>query len=500
MITFLPEKIEYELNGEETILQAATSAGLRISADCAGTGVCGKCKVKVTGVDEPGFYLACCTKASDGMVIERALEINDVARKKKLVDLPAWFRPEQDESSQIPRYGISVDIGTTTVVVMLWNLSNGRMEGVKAVTNPQGNYGADVISRQTFAGAKSENRRIMQMLIVDAINEAAVELCKDNNIPVEYITRYVVVGNTIMSRLFRGEEPPVLAGADNADVYIGPGIAGHIGSDITAGLITTNIMEKKENHLFIDIGTNGEMVLTGNGKACACSTAAGPAFEGGAVAQGMRAAEGAIEKVQLSEEGVIIETISDAEPAGICGSGIIDAVAELVKIGIVDKGGRILDTGELRSRNVSEKLISHVSPNGPINDFVLYESPDGKRRVCITQKDIREVQLAKAAIEAGIKIMMKELGIVTENLDRVSVAGAFGSYIRTDSAVILGILPDVPKSKIYSLGNSAGIGASMMLLSENMMKAAETAVNDIMHIELADRSDFQEEYLMAMMF
>ena len=354
---------------------------------------------------------------------------------------------------------------------MLWNLSNGRMEGVKAVTNPQGNYGADVISRQTFAGAKSENRRIMQMLIVDAINEAAVELCKDNNIPVEYITRYVVVGNTIMSRLFRGEEPPVLAGADNADVYIGPGIAGHIGSDITAGLITTDILEKKENHLFIDIGTNGEMVLTGNGKACACSTAAGPAFEGGAVAQGMRAAEGAIEKVQLSEEGVIIETISDAEPAGICGSGIIDAVAELVKIGIVDKGGRILDTGELRSRNVSEKLISHVSPNGPINDFVLYESPDGKRRVCITQKDIREVQLAKAAI-GGMDAIVEYLAGTDYAEGGKAIAESPSAFERwCDNRMIQTMQPQ--KYEVFSVGPLV----AYVLARENEIKTVRIIVS-----------------------
>lgn len=604
MITFLPQNIEYDIKGEKTILQAAAAAGVNIDGNCAGAGVCGKCKIRIIDgpVPEPadhhfqltedeiasGYRLACCTMAEDGMVIEMPESETTASRKKKLVKLPEWFSSEPrtvkryitvdkadiacqkadvtrieeklgdkvlgvsfDAMKKIPCalgqgaditvtiqngeiidvesgdtskecYGVAVDIGTTTVVVMLWNLSTGEMVGINAATNPQGTYGADVISRINFANSEEGNLQIVHGVIIDAINRYAEELCSENGIRIDSIYEYAVVGNTTMSHIFLGVDPSQLAfspftpvftdgtvckasqlkleGNCCASVYLSANIAGHIGSDITAGIITTDIMDKKGGHLFIDIGTNGEIVLSGNGRACACSTAAGPAFEGSSIRQGMRAARGAIERVDITDEGVIIKTIGDTTPIGICGSGIIDAVGELIRTGIVNKSGKLLSPERLRSKGISEEVLKHIRTTDKVNDFVLYESPDGKSDVLITQKDIREVQLAKAAISAGISIMMKELGLTEETLEKVSIAGAFGSYIRNSSAMDMGLLPRVPEERIYSLGNSAGIGASMMLLSEKTVVDSEAAAKDIQHIELASRSDFQDAYMLAMSF
>lgn len=419
-------------------------------------------------------------------------------------------------------YGVAVDIGTTTAVVMLWNVQTGEMLEVSASTNPQGAYGADVISRITFVMEKEGNLSVIHKAIIDCINKAVDGFAEERGFKKENIYQYVVVGNTTMSHIFAGVDPSQLAVspfspvftervhisaqalslASHADgrVYVAPNIAGHVGSDITAGVITTDLMECGRGHLFIDIGTNGEIVLTGNGRAVACSTAAGPAFEGSSIKQGMRAARGAIERVDILEDRVEIGVIGDAVPIGICGSGIIDAVGEMIRVGIVDKSGRLLGREKLAKKGISENILKHIKENNKANDFVLYFSEDGKSDVVITQKDVREVQLAKAAISAGITIMMKEIGVTADTLAKVSIAGAFGSYIRNTSAIHIGLLPKVSEEKIFSLGNSAGIGASMLLLSEKCREEAECSAGRIEHIELAARSDFQDQYMMAMSF
>ncbi len=420
-------------------------------------------------------------------------------------------------------YGVAVDIGTTTVVVMLWDLATARSIAVDAFTNPQGPYGADVISRITYVMEnKADNLGRLHDMLLSRINESIDTFEKENKIRRENIYRFTVVGNTTMSCIFAGVDPEQLSvspfspiyidgiteraaafglrGNEMAECYLVSNIAGHVGSDITAGVITTDLMDRDEGHLFIDIGTNGELVASGNGKAVCCSTAAGPAFEGSSIRQGMRAAAGAIEKVTLSEEGVELGIIGDEIPIGICGSGIIDAVGELIRCKIVDKNGRLLPPDRLAKKGVPEKLIACVRSEDGVNDFVLYDGKGENPDVLITQKDIREVQLAKAAISAGFRIMMNVIGVTDESLSRISIAGAFGNYISKSSAINIGLLPKIPEEKIFSLGNSAGIGASMILLSRKFQKEAEDCVRSIEHIQLATEPEFQNEYMMAMRF
>ena len=448
-------------------------------------------------------------------VLDEGGEITVTLRDGQVIDV-------EKGNTERENYGVAVDIGTTTVVVMLWNLGSGEMEEISAVTNPQGAYGADVISRITFVMEKAGNLEIIHKAVIDCINRAIDEFARELKVQPENIYQFTVVGNTTMSHIFLEVDPSSLAlapfapaftagrevaagdlglhGNASAQVYTAANIAGHVGSDITAGVITTDLMKCDKGHLFIDIGTNGEIVLTGNGRAVACSTAAGPAFEGSSIKQGMRAARGAIERVDITDEGAAISVIGDCQPVGICGSGIIDAVGELIRTGIVDKTGRLLGREKLEKKGVSEGVLKHIREDGNASEFVLYFSEDGKNDVVITQKDVREVQLAKAAISAGISIMMKEIGLTVETLEKVSIAGAFGNYIRNTSAINIGLLPKIDEKKIVSLGNSAGIGASMILLSERCREESETVAAQIQHIELAGRSDFQDQYMMAMMF
>jgi uncharacterized 2Fe-2S/4Fe-4S cluster protein (DUF4445 family) len=417
-------------------------------------------------------------------------------------------------------YGMALDIGTTTVVGHLWNLDSGELAGISAATNPQGIYGADVISRITYAAKCCENLDNMQQKIIECINGMAIELSEKNQIKPDHIYYLTAVGNTTMSHLFLGVNPKQLALAPftpvfvnsvtdlpsrlgikinkNGKFYLLPNIAGHVGSDITAGLLFTDILHKEGNHLMIDIGTNGEIVLTGQGKAMTCSTAAGPAFEGASVFKGMRAAEGAIEKVVISDD-VRIQVIGNAEPVGICGSGIIDAVAQLFLNGLIDETGKFIKPETMVEKNISEAIASRLRKGDKGNEFVLAYNQNGDD-IVILQKDIREVQLAKAAIYAGIRILMNQMDITDNDLNGIHIAGAFGNYIDIDSALTIGLLPRIGKDKIISVGNAAGIGASMALLSAECREEAEKIADAVIHVELAVCEEFQEEYLNAMSF
>lgn len=417
-------------------------------------------------------------------------------------------------------YGLALDIGTTTVVGHLCSLITGELIGVSAVTNPQGLYGADVISRITYAGGSRENLHNLQQKIIDCINSIISGFSKTYCVNREHIYHITVVGNTTMSHLFLGVNPGQLAAAPYTPVFVNgvkgsalklgfavnrnarfcllPNIAGHVGSDITAGVMAAGILHKGSIHLMLDIGTNGEIVLIGKGRAMACSTAAGPAFEGASIFKGMRAAEGAIEKVRIDGD-VHIKVIGNAKPIGLCGSGIIDAVAQLIINGLVDRTGRFTSPEELIEKNIPGSMISRFRKGKRGNEFVLAYNQDGED-IVILQKDIREVQLAKAAIYAGIRIMMKQIGITDNDLDAIHIAGAFGSYVDIDSAFAIGLIPRIDKHKMISEGNSAGIGACMALLSKGKQQEAEKTAEIITHVELAACPEFQEEYLSAMSF
>lgn len=440
-------------------------------------------------------------------------------REDELIDI-------EPGDSKTECFGIAFDIGTTTVVGHMWNLLTGELIGVSAAANPQGSYGADVISRIAFAGEKEGNLDLLHKRIVDCLNSLASDFTRSFNIKPENIYAYVIVGNTTMSHLFLGVDPGRLAlspftpvfvnsvcdradsiglkGNKNAEFYLLPNIAGHVGSDITADIMATGIMNDMnithgdEVHLMLDIGTNGEIVLTGRGKALTCSTAAGPAFEGASIYQGMRAADGAIEKVVIDED-VTLKVIGDEIPKGICGSGIIDVVAQMIRLGLIDKTGKFVKPEVMREKNISEAVINRFRKGQNGNEFVLAYNP-GSEDIVILQKDIREVQLAKAAIHAGIRIMMKQMGITDEDLSQIHIAGAFGSYIDIESAVTIGLLPDISREKIKSEGNAAGTGACMVLLSSEILEQAETAAAVITHVELSVCDEFTDEYLRAMKF
>lgn len=454
-----------------------------------------------------------CSRCKDSAMMSGA---ND--RKTKMIKYPEDFKADMGK----PGYGVAFDIGTTTVVGMLWDLNKGIQLGTCAKTNPQNEFGMDVISRITFCGQNDDNLDILRKKITGCLDEIIVMLCEEEGISTRDIRKVTVCGNTTMSHLFTGNPPMSLAVAPFSPAYTGtlkmtpqeallfmaedgeitvlPNIAGHVGGDITAGLVASRLLDEEELTVFIDIGTNGEIVLTDGKQTYACSTAAGPAFEGSAILHGMRAATGAIEKVLIKEDGdVLFKTIGECEPQGICGSGLIDVIAQMLKAKLISKTGRLIGAADVDKKKLAPAFKERLIEVNGERRFILVSKESGED-IVITQNDIREVQLAKGAIAAGISLMLEETGSNEEEISKIIVAGAFGNYIDKESAVTIGVLPKIETEKIVSAGNTAGAGVSMALVCEEEMKLAEEIVLDIKHIDLAAKENFQNTYLSAMAF
>ncbi len=447
-------------------------------------------------------------------LLEADQKITVTVRENHIIDL-------EKGDTQRSCYGIALDIGTTTVVAMLWDLNQGKLVDVIAETNPQNVFGADVISRILHSREEPGNLLTLKTKIRDCLNDMIDAFKKNNHIDENHIYDLVVVGNTTMSHLFMGANPEGLAKAPfvpvfcdavdmpakdldihihpAANVHLLPNIAGHVGSDITAVLLTTNVANLKGLYLVIDVGTNGEILLSKDGHVMACSTAAGPAFEGAAIHHGMRAASGAIEGVEIKNGEVFLQVIDDQQPIGICGSGLIDALAQMLEAGILDHNGKLATQESAKEKGIHPSLLSRLRNGKYGNEFVLAWGKAGED-IVITQKDIREVQLAKGAIYAGVQLMLKHIGAEAGELEQIILAGAFGNYIKKESALRIGLLPQIEKEKVTSIGNAAGSGACMALLSIYERRRASVEAQRVEHLELAIHPDFQTTFLDAMVF
>jgi len=402
-------------------------------------------------------------------------------------------------------YGLAVDLGTTKIAVFLVDLVTGETADSEGIINPQIIYGEDVMSRLNFAIQNKDNAGKIQKIVRDKINEAAVEICSRNNLTSREITEMTVVGNTAMLHLFLklpvkqlGLSPFVSSIKKSLNIkardigikitaggyiFLLPPVAGFIGSDHLAMILATKIYKRKGNYLGIDIGTNTEIALKTGMAITSISTASGPAFEGAHIKHGMRASPGAIERVTIDHGTGLpsIQTIDDREPVGICGSGILDAVAALLKVGLIDKKGKFkTDSGNICRDD-----------KGELN-YVL------EKDISISQKDIVEIQLAKGAIRAGIEILLENAGISIKEIDGVILAGAFGSYIDPKNVMDIGMFPGTPLNKIRQVGNAAGVGAKMVLISKRQRIDAERIAKKINYLELASYPGFDDHFINGM--
>lgn len=407
-------------------------------------------------------------------------------------------------------YGIAFDIGTTTIVGALVDLEDCKEIETAFLPNPQMNWGRDVLSRILAAIDNQKALKSMQQAVVNTCNEIIKNLVNPKD--VQFIT---MAGNSTMEHLFLGISPaslskvpykPVFREAKkikaaaigiiiNPEVYVYtfPLIGGFIGGDTVAGILSTGIHKTKGYCLLIDIGTNNETVLASEKAIFATSTAAGPAFEGGGVKHGMMAKRGAIHGVKIESGKVVLDIIGDVSPEGICGSGIIDVIAKLLEAGIIDKSGRIKNRNE-----VEGNLANKIRESSEGNAFLLYK--DAKKEITLTQKDVREIQLAKGAIQAGIKLLLKKAQITADEIDKIYIAGAFGSNINKESLAQIGVIEKGWLDRVVFVGDAALDGARLALCSEENRREAEEIAIRTKHLSLSGSAHFQEEFIKGVEF
>ena len=419
-------------------------------------------------------------------------------------------------------FGVAFDIGTTTLAAYLLDLNTGEQAAVAAAMNPQTRVGDDVISRISYAMQETDGLEKLRVSVIEELNNLMETLAQDAGISTDRIYEAAIVGNTCMVHLCLGIDPRHLAVApyvpsvsqslylgsqdvgikinEFGRVYILPCIAGYVGADTIGVILATGFHEDDENTLAVDIGTNGEIVLGSKHRILACSTAAGPAFEGAHIKHGMRAAQGAIDSVWFDDGDIRFRTIGAAKAAGICGSGLLDVIVCLIKAGIIEAGGRIVDADEMPDNYGQLRDRLQAGERG--NEFVLARADESSagEPIVITQRDVREVQLAKGAIAAGIQTLMERLDIRPEELDKVVLAGAFGNYLRKESAIAVGMIPNVPLEKVHSVGNAAGEGAKLALISLDVREDADRISESVEYIELTTDLGFQERFADALMF
>jgi uncharacterized 2Fe-2S/4Fe-4S cluster protein (DUF4445 family) len=544
-----------------TILEAARKAGIRVESPCNGEGKCGKCRVYTEQIEPTsavlvsagetgqtvtaaqmeriGYVLACqaCVGGDLKLYIDDAIRENvkilsegkgfshkihspvhkayDAARDRTAVRVggesgETFFEPSDTTGAA---FGVVVDIGTTTVVAALLDVNTGRELASESSLNPQTEQAQDVLSRIKI-GSEAAGLRTLCEGITREINRLIVAVSERAGVDRQWIYEAVYSGNTTMLHLAVGANPeplgrypytPALRGGTYEDaaqhgieispfgrIYLPPVISAYVGADITSGILAARLFDAKETILFMDIGTNGELAVCRNGALSVTSTAAGPAFEGMNIECGMRAATGAIEIVKIDGGGRLsVETIEDAPAVGICGSGLLDAVGELVQSRLIGSNGRFVKPGE----------ASALDPDGRLErdetGKTRYRLADG---VWLTQKDVRQVQLAKGAIRAGIDLLLKSLGLTAADVDRIQIAGSFGYHIREASLFHIGLLPRAFNGTVEFVGNTSKTGGEIFLLNEAYRREMEEAAGRVRVVELANDENFEKVFIASLGF
>jgi uncharacterized 2Fe-2S/4Fe-4S cluster protein (DUF4445 family) len=428
------------------------------------------------------------------------------------------------------RHAIAFDLGTTTVVATLLDLETGTPVAVASILNRQQPFGGDVITRISATMMDPEALPRLTALARETLAELAAEVCEEGGVDPAGVYEVALAGNATMTALLLGVDPeplgvapfiqvtadwPVLLASDlgltvhpGARAVVFPALGAYVGGDIVAGMLASGLDRDKRVRLFIDVGTNCEIALTDGDRIVTTAAPAGPAFEGGAIRCGMRAADGAIEVIRLdpraedASAAVVLGVIGDVEPRGLCGSGLVDAVAELARVGLLDASGRFVP--EETAAEVAPALADRLTT---VRDgervFVLHratpEAPAAET-VYLSQRDVRELQFAKAAISTGWTLMLEELGLEASDVQQVLLAGSFGSYLSPASAVRIGLVPKLSVLRIVSAGNVAGEGAKMVLLSARERAGADALLEEVAYVELSDRPDFNDRFVDQLAF
>ncbi len=528
-ISFHPGGQNIEVSVGTTILEAARLAGVNMAAPCGGTGRCGRCLVKIFSTQREGWLLACKTVVTDDLSVELATQppvILETGETTAVTLDPAIQRGDKGELYHQKGFpllpsanqgeevlGLAIDIGTTTLVAYLYNLLDGSLLAVNSVVNGQQIFGADVISRLGYALQGQENYQKLRQRLLDSLNGLIERCCQSVGITTEWVRELVVVGNTPIMHFFLNlpvqglavapfepyQKGPFYRTAAELEVttvpqaicYVPPFIGGFVGSDALAAALAQKFGREVTERMLVDIGTNGEILLQVGDYLLAASVPAGPALEGAGIECGMVASVGAISRVTLDYD-VQVEVIGGGRATGICGSGLIDAIAEMLRLGLIDSSGKLLPPSQVPPI-VSFKIKQRLKQVGENLRFVLAE------QVYLSQKDIRAVQLAKAAVAGGIQLVIAETSLSNKPLS-VLLAGGFGSYLNPSNALRIGLLGTQPNMNPQQVGNAAGAGAVLLLLSYPSRQRAERLCQQFIHRELAAEANFQTFFLEQMAF
>jgi uncharacterized 2Fe-2S/4Fe-4S cluster protein (DUF4445 family) len=545
-VTLEPMGSRVQVTPGFTLLDCAQKAGVDIMAVCGGNGTCGMCKVilmqgQVSPLDpaesvlldpieiKKGLRLACQTRVFSDARVQFPPESLATLQRLQLEGQETTIRPHpavrwvdgerrvvlnrMQIVSILPAdsalYGYAVDIGTTKIAGYLLDLQTGHSLAAAGVTNPQIAFGEDVISRIEYSDSHPQGGRELQRLLVDALNELLGGLCRQTGVNLEQVVDSVMVGNTAMHHLLVGcsvhslgtapYEAAILQAmrlpaaeiglrmAPGAMVYLPPNIAGFVGGDHVAMLLASRAAKFKQTVIALDIGTNTEISLIHHGRHFACSCASGPAFEGAHIHEGIRAIPGAIERVRLEGDAVQVHTIGGKPAIGICGSGILDAVAELRRVDILDGRGAF--------RKGNDRL--HLQHGKPAFLLVPASKSGHGRDISVNREDVNEIQLAKAAIRSGVEVLLREAGITYNEIEVFLVAGAFGSYLDLRNAIHIGMFPPIPLERYRQVGNAAGAGARQMLISTRMRSTAEHLGDKIEYVELTTVPGYTDIFMDA---
>lgn len=526
-VRFEPAGRTVKVQVGSTLLEAARAVGVTVDSPCGGVGTCGSCRVRATGGLEPptrteretlggagiaaGKRLACRARITGDVVVT----VDEPLREARVVT-SAEQRPleiEPPAARGIEAIGLvagaAVDVGTTTIAVQLLDLATGEVLATTGDLNDQRVFGADVLSRVAHAAADGGHE--MQHLVALQIEAMLAESLRTAGLAAERLAEVVVVGNTAMTGLLLGADVSPLGAAPyegapvaparvgayetgmvafpTLDLVVLPGVSAFIGSDIVAGMLATGLAERVAPTLMMDLGTNGEIVLAAGGQIIATSTAAGPALEGASIECGMRAEPGAIERVDLEGDRLALSTIGGRDPIGICGSGLIDLVAALLDAGVIDASGRFVDA-------VGSPFRDRFTSRGEVRAFVV----DADAGVVLTQKDVRQVQLALGAVRTGLELLLEEAGLRAHAVVNAIVAGGFGYHVRAESLVRLGLVPPVWLDRVTFGGNTALAGARMALVNSAVRRRAEALAAVVRTVDLAAHPEFQQRFLGALSF
>lgn len=527
-----------------TVLECLVSSGEFLRSDCGGHGRCGKCLVRLSdpaaaGISQPdeleekivgasrlasGYRLACRAVVLDSVSLEIPSEsrlAHDVVQKGIPVLLPIFDSAvSASEAESSGPWGIAVDIGTTTIAVYLCDVSRSAVIASTSVRNPQSVFGDDVISRVSSVRMDAGVLPRLQKMVLGAVEWAVSMLCSQTGVEPSRIRDVVCVGNSIMLHLFFGEDPSSIAVYPYTPVFLGarevdagrlgirslsgsrlrslPLVSGYLGADIVAAALAAGLDRSMPGTLLVDVGTNGEIVLSTENGLAGASCATGPAFEGAAIRHGMQAVSGAIDSVEFVPETgrfkyTVIQRLSEPHKAaaGICGSGIITAVSEFLQGGVIRKNGSFNRDSGFECMRIGENGIPEavIAPRAP---------GEAGEPVALTQADIRAVQLAKGALRAGIDLLCLENGFIRPR--KILLAGAFGSFIDRTAAIRIGMLPEMDTGDIEVVGNAAGAGAVLALLNESVFSRAEQMARAIRVLDLASHRDFQKTFIDALSF